>query len=91
MEGTTQPGLTALGDEASVMLDGHDGQAVREQAVEDSEQGLHVEPSDVSGPDAGSIGLDQLPGPLLPWLRSAIAAGRSRAGSCHPLAVSPWP
>jgi len=26
------------------MLDGHDGRAVREQAVEDSEQGLHVEP-----------------------------------------------
>ncbi len=27
-----------------VMLDDHDGRAVREQAVEDSEQGLHVEP-----------------------------------------------
>jgi hypothetical protein len=49
MEGTAQPGLTpttwsALGDEVPVMLDGHDGRAVREQAVEDSEQGLHVEP-----------------------------------------------
>ena len=50
MEGTAQPGLTsttwpALGDEVPpVMLDDHDGRAVREQAVEDSEQGLHVEP-----------------------------------------------
>jgi hypothetical protein len=42
MEGMAQPGLTpttwsALGDEVPVMLDGHDGRAVREQAVEDSE------------------------------------------------------
>ena len=49
MEGAAQPGLTsttwsALGDEVPVMLDGHDGRAVREQAVEYSEQGLHVEP-----------------------------------------------
>ncbi len=48
MEGTAQPGLTsttwsALGDEVPVMLDDHDGRAVREQAVENSEQGLHVE------------------------------------------------
>jgi hypothetical protein len=53
MEGTAQPGLTpttwpALGDEAPVMLDDHDGRAVREQAVEDSEQGLHVEPKQMA-------------------------------------------
>jgi len=40
--------------------------------------------SDVGGPGVGPIGLDQLFEPLEPWLRSAIAAGRSRAGRLPP-------
>ena len=38
----------AVREQAVVMLDDHDGRAVREQAVEDSEQGLHVEPKQMA-------------------------------------------
>jgi hypothetical protein len=90
MEGTTQPGLTptlwsALGDEVPVMLDGHDGRAVREQAVEDSEQGLHVEPKQTvriaenSGPFFTALPKSGATGTKTPPV-AAEAGGRPRPG-----------
>jgi len=82
MEGTAQPGLTpttwsALGDEVPVMLDDHDGRAVREQAVEDREQGLHVEPKQT----ARIVENSQLAGRFRRWWQVMDSNHRRRSVS----------
>ena len=82
MEGTAQPGLTpttwsALGDEVPVMLDDHDGRAVREQDIEDREQGLHVEPKQT----ARIVENSQLAGRFRRWWQVMDSNHRRRSVS----------